>query len=207
MSSEWVLVASVIGVAFFAISGTLMGYEKKVDGIGIIVLASVTAMGGGTLRDLLLGQPVFWIEQSVYLYATYLSIFLSIMFIRVMAKIPEVIFLTVDAIGLGLFNIVGIETALSADTTTITAVTMGVMTAVFGGLLRDVICGEIPLFMRGELYATACIAGGVIYTGLLTLGTAADLCLVLAVFTTVGLRLAAIKWGWAPKLYRKKHKS
>lgn len=182
-----------------------MGYEKKVDGIGVFILASVTAVGGGTLRDILLNQPVFWIEQPAYLYSTYTAIVLSILLIRQLAGISEYFLLTMDAVGLALFNIVGIEKSLIEGTSMIAAITMGVTTGVFGGLLRDVICGEIPLFMRGELYATACIAGGIVYAVLLYAGANYGYCIALSLLTTISLRLGAIHWGWSPKLYRKKN--
>ena len=180
-----------------------MGYKKDVDGIGVCVLASVTALGGGTLRDIILNKPVFWIEQSDYLYATYGAIFITILFIRHFSRISNYYLLIVDALGLALFNIVGIEKALIAGTSMTTAITMGVMTGVFGGLLRDVICGELPLFMRGELYATASIAGGCTYAALLLANAPYAWCLAISLLTTIMLRVAAIHWGWSPKLYRK----
>ena len=205
MTDDWFLFLNIIGVAFFAVSGTLMGYEKKVDGIGVFILASVTAVGGGTLRDILLNQPVFWIEEPAYLYSTYTAIVTSILLIRQLSKISKYFLLSMDAIGLALFNIVGIEKSLIEGTSMIAAITMGVTTGVFGGLLRDVICREIPLFMRGELYATACIAGGAVYGFLLYSGASYEWCIALSLLTTVLLRLGAIHWGWSPTLYRRKN--
>lgn len=204
MSSDYFLFLNLLGVAFFAISGALMGYEKEVDGIGIIVLASVTALGGGTLRDILLSQPIFWIEQVYYLYSTYFAILITILFIRHVSRLSQNYLLFFDAVGLGLFNIIGIEKALINETGMVVAITMGVTTGIFGGLMRDVICKEIPLVMRGELYATACIAGGLVYAALLYLGTPYAWCILGALFTTGFLRFGAIYWGWKPKLYRKK---
>ena len=181
-----------------------MGYQKEVDGIGVIVLASVTALGGGTLRDILLGQPIFWIDQVYYLYSTYFAILVTILFIRHVSKLSQNYLLFFDAVGLGLFNIIGIEKSLINETGMVVAITMGVTTGIFGGLIRDVICREIPLVMRGELYATACIAGGLVYAALLYLGAPYVWCILGALLTTVFLRLGAIYWGWQPKLYRKK---
>ncbi|GGW91802.1 hypothetical protein GCM10007391_27560 [Alteromonas halophila] len=182
-----------------------MGYDKEVDGIGVIVLASVTALGGGTLRDILLDEPIFWIDQVYYLYSTYIAILLTILSIRHVSRLSQNYLLFFDAVGLGLFNIIGIEKSLINETGMVVAITMGVTTGVFGGLIRDVICKEIPLVMRGELYATACIAGGLVYAALLYAGAPYAWCILGALFTTVFLRLGAIHWGWQPKLYRKKN--
>lgn len=204
MSSDWFHLLNVLGVAFFAISGTLAGYDKEVDGIGVTVLASVTALGGGTLRDILLNQPVFWIEDPDYLYSTYLAILITVLLIRHFSRISPQYFLIVDAVGLGLFNIVGIEKALIEGTSMVVAVTMGVTTGVFGSLIRDVICREIPLVMRGELYATACIAGGVAYAVFLYLSVPYLWCILGSLAITGCMRLAAVHFDWKPKLYRKR---
>ena len=204
VSNEWFHFLNVIGVAFFAISGTLMGYEKKVDGIGIAVLASVTALGGGTLRDILLNQPVFWVEDADYLISTYLSIIITIILIRHFSRISNYYLLLVDALGLALFNIVGIEKSLIEGTSMVVAITMGITTGVFGSLIRDVICREIPMVVRGELYATACIVGGLIYALLLYAGAPYLWCILASLSATIFLRLGAIHWGWQPRLYRRK---
>ncbi len=202
MSSDWFHLLNVLGVAFFAISGTLAGYDKEVDGIGVAVLASVTALGGGTLRDILLNQPVFWIEDPDYLYSTYLAILITVLLIRHFSRISPQYFLIVDAVGLGLFNIVGIEKALIEGTSMVVAITMGVTTGIFGSLIRDVICREIPLVMRGELYATACIAGGVAYAVFLYLSVPYLWCILGSLATTGGIRLAAVYFDWKPRLYK-----
>ncbi len=204
VSNDYFLFLNLMGVAFFAVSGALMGYDKEVDGIGIIVLASVTALGGGTLRDILLSEPIFWVEQVYYLYSTYIAILLTILLIRHVSRLSQNYLLFFDAVGLGLFNIIGIEKSLINETGMVIAITMGVTTGVFGGLIRDVICKEIPLVMRGELYATACIAGGLAYAALLYLGAPYIWCILGALFTTMFLRLGAIHWGWQPRLYKKR---
>lgn len=129
------------------------------DGFGVIVLASATAIGGGTLRDMMLDVPVFWIADNDYLYTTLIAAFIPIIWLRLSPRFPYHYLLIADAFGLALFNVVGIEKALANDTGIAVAIAMGTITGVFGGLLRDVICREVPLVLGGELYATTCIVG------------------------------------------------
>lgn len=195
---------NIIGVAFFAISGTLLGHDKDIGGFGVVVVGTVTALGGGTLRDVLLNQPVFWIAQPDYLYATYAAIFVAVIFIRYMPDVSNYYMLLVDAIGMAIFNVVGIEKALIEGTTMIVAITMGMTTGIFGGLMRDVICREVPLVMRDELYSTACFCGGLAYAALFLLGVPYLWCIFGSLFITVFLRLGALHWGWQPNIFRKR---
>ena len=203
MSNEWFHFLNIIGVAFFAMSGTLMAYHKKVDSFGMTVLATLTAVGGGTLRDVLLDQPVFWIADPDYLVSTYSAIFVTFILLRLNSKLNAYYILLVDAIGLGLFNIIGIEKSLIAETGMLVALTMGVCTAIFGGILRDIFCREMPLVMRGELYATACVAGGLAYAGLFYSGVPYLWCILGSLGTTIFLRVGAIHWDWNPTLYKR----
>lgn len=180
-----------------------MAYKKKVDSFGMTVLATLTAIGGGTIRDVLLNKPVFWIEDPSYLISTYCAIFVTYILLRLNSQLNGYYILFADAIGLGIFNIVGIEKTLIADKGMLVAVTMGVCTATFGGILRDVFCREMPLVMRGDLYATACVAGGLAYAGLFYSGVAYYWCILGSLSTTLFLRLGAIHWNWSPTLYNR----
>ncbi|ASM56162.1 MULTISPECIES: trimeric intracellular cation channel family protein [Pseudoalteromonas] len=204
MAFEYFHFMSLIGVAFFAISGTLLGHEKNIGGFGVVVVGSVTALGGGTLRDILLNQPVFWIAEPDYLYATYGAIFIAVVFIRHLPHVSNYYMLLVDVLGMAIFNIVGIEKSLIEGTTMIVAITMGMTTGIFGGLMRDVICREIPLVMREELYSTACLSGGLTYAALFLLGVSYIWCILGSLFITVFLRLGALHWGWQPNIFRKR---
>ena len=133
MSDTLLLFLNLAGIGFFAISGTLLGERKSVNGFGIIVLATLTATGGGTIRDLLLNKPVFWIEDSIYLLTNFVAIMVSILFIRRFPSPDSRYFLIVDAAGLALFNIIGIFKATQAGADLVVALTMGVITSVFGG--------------------------------------------------------------------------
>ena len=109
MSSDYFLFLNIVGVAFFAISGALMGHQKQINGFGIVVVGAITAIGGGTIRDLMLGKPIFWVEVSDYLFATYTAILVTIIFVRYMPSPANFYFIMMDAVGLAIFNIVGIE--------------------------------------------------------------------------------------------------
>lgn len=203
MTSDYFLFLGLFGVAFFAVSGALMGHEKSINGFGVVVVASVTALGGGTIRDLLLTLPIFWVETPSYLYSTYGAVVLTVLSIRYLPPLSNYYFILMDAAGLAIFNIMGIEKALIEGTGMVVALTMGMTTGIFGGLLRDVICREVPLVMRGDLYATACLSGGLAYAALFALDIPYVWCILGSLFTTVFIRLGALHWGWKPNIFRK----
>lgn len=204
MTADYFHFLNLIGVAFFAVSGTLLGHDKDIGGFGVVVVGSVTALGGGTLRDVLLDQPIFWIAEPDYLYATYSAIFVAVMLVRHLPDVSNYYMLLVDAIGMAIFNIVGIEKSLIEGTTMIVAITMGMTTGIFGGLMRDVICREVPLVMRDELYSTACFCGGLTYAALFLLEAPYLLCIFGSFLITVSLRLGALHFGWQPNIFRKR---
>ncbi len=184
----------LLGVAVFAISGTLMAYRKQLDGFGVIVLASVTAIGGGTVRDVTLDIPVFWVADQSFLIAILITAFLTILWLRVHPDIPRKALLLADAIGLSFVVVMATQKALTHGTSDLIAVVMGTITGAFGGLIRDVMCNEIPLVLRGELYATAAVIGGFTYTQILGLGIETYTAMTIAMLVTLVCRLAAIKW-------------
>ena len=203
---DWFHWLNLAGVAVCAISGTLMAYQKRMDGFGVVVLASATAIGGGTLRDVMLDVPVFWIADTDYLYTTLIAAFIPIIWLRISPRFPFHYLLIADAFGLALFNVVGIEKALANDTGMAVAVAMGTITGVFGGLLRDVICREVPLVLNGELYAMTCIAGGVVYGIGMQMELATQWCGIAALVTTVLFRFGAMRWHWQlPVFYTDHH--
>lgn len=203
MTADYFLFLGLLGVAFFAVSGALMGHEKSINGFGVVVVASVTALGGGTIRDLLLNQPIFWIETPSYLYATYGAVVLTVLSIRYLPPLSNHYFLLVDAAGLAIFNIMGIEKALIEGNGMVVALTMGMTTGIFGGLIRDVICREVPLVMRGDLYSTACLSGGIAYAALFTLDAPYAWCILGSLVVTVFMRLGSLRWGWKPNIFKK----
>lgn len=186
---------ALLGVAVFAVSGALAAGRRSLDLLGVVVIATVTATGGGTLRDLLLDRnPVFWIADTTFLYVSVAAALLTVLYARFRHP-PEKLILIADALGLALFSISGAQIAELAGHDGIVVVIMGTLTGAAGGMLRDVLCAEIPLILRrGRIYATAAIAGIVIY--LLTSGPLGrDLAALLGMTGIAGLRLAAIAWN------------
>lgn len=183
------------GTVVFALSGAMSAARRRFDLSGVVLVACVVGVGGGTLRDLLLGlTPVFWVQEPLWLgiaAATGAVFFV----VGRRWQPPYHLFLTADALGLGTFTVIGVDKALGLGLHPAIAVLMGALTGVGGGFLRDVLCGEIPLILRKEIYITAALAGGallVLLSPAAPVGLGATLaCLVLV----VGLRLAAIHWN------------
>jgi uncharacterized membrane protein YeiH len=180
------------GVAVFAISGALAAGRKSLDLLGVIVIAMVTATGGGTVRDLLLDRTVFWIARPEYLVVTFAAALLTIPYVRY-SRPPEKFLQIADALGLALFSIAGTRIALALEAGGLVAVVMGTITGAFGGVLRDVLCNEIPMILRkGQIYATASIVGCALLVVLDRLGVPANIANAAGATTVALLRLAAI---------------
>lgn len=200
---QWFHWIDLAGVAVFAISGTLMAYKKQMDGFGVIVLASVTAIGGGTLRDMILDLPVFWVNDPSFFYVIILAALLTIVWLRLSHRFPLRYLLVADAIGLAFFNVMGLQKALEYGASPFVAIALGTMTGVFGGLIRDVICREVPLVLKGELYATTCILGGATFLLAQFLHFSNEICMLAAMVSTLGSRLMAMKWHWQLPVFNK----
>ncbi|MGF1685534.1 TRIC cation channel family protein [Photobacterium japonica] len=185
----------MFGTAVFAASGVLLAGRLRMDPFGVVVLASVTAIGGGTIRDMALGAtPVFWITDTTYLWVIFVTCLISMIAIRRPRQMPWYILPVADAIGLAVFVAIGVEKALRFGATPMVAVIMGVLTGCGGGVIRDVLAREIPMVLRTEVYATACILGGIVHTTALTVGVAASVATLAGIITTLTIRLAAIRW-------------
>ena len=178
------------GTFVFALTGAFKARAYKMDVFGGIVLAFVTAYGGGTLRDLLIGvKPVNWINDNIALGLVFAGTAFTFLLKENVNRIKRAIFYT-DAIGLGLFTAWGIEIALRNGLNDIYALVMGVITATFGGLIADVLCSAIPnLLKKGELYATACAIGGVVYLLLKQVSLENNINLAICVLVVVGIRI------------------
>ncbi|MBX3646611.1 MAG: trimeric intracellular cation channel family protein [Rhodocyclaceae bacterium] len=159
----WVGLAAV---AVNALTGVLDAGRKNMDLVGVVMVGSATALGGGTVRDLLLDRQVFWISDQTYLVAALATTLLVFFLVRGL-RLPPRLFLVPDAVGLALFTIVGTQVALEWEAPWLAASLLGVITGVVGGVLRDVLCNDVPLvFVRGELYASAAWAGALTLIGL-----------------------------------------
>ncbi|MCF8072566.1 MAG: trimeric intracellular cation channel family protein [Desulfarculaceae bacterium] len=184
----------MFGTVVFAISGAMSAGRQKFDLSGVILVACVVGVGGGTIRDLVLGyDPVFWVSAPVYLgvaAATGAAFF----FLGRWWEPPSRLFLWSDAVGLGVFMVGGAAKTLEMGFPAGMAVLMGVLTAVGGGFMRDVICGQVPLILRKEIYATAALAGALVLVALKKLGLAPPLPSLAGGILALLLRLAAIRW-------------
>lgn len=189
------------GVAVFAASGALAAARKNLDLLGMVVIATVTAIGGGTVRDLLLDRPVFWLVRDSYLYVSLGAAFATVLYTRRFHP-PDRALAVLDALGLAFFTIGGAQIAENLEHSGVVVVLMGTLTGVAGGMIRDVLTAEIPLILRkGQIYATAAIAGAVLY---LVLQAVADrtIAAYLGMTCIAAVRLGAIAWNWTLPVFR-----
>ena len=161
--TELIFYLDIFGTISFAVAASLMAYKKNLDPFGILVISVITSVGGGTLRDILLrNYPIFWIDNITYLIVIIISSILTQIFIKYISRITDIL-LIFDAIGIGVFTVIGIKISLNFHLHPLISITMGTITAVFGGLIRDVLYNEIPVILHKELYATLCITGGAVF--------------------------------------------
>jgi uncharacterized membrane protein YeiH len=186
-----------IGTMVFAMSGVLTAAEKRFDLFGVMFIGVVTAIGGGTTRDLLLGiTPVTWLSTPIYLYLILAGVLLAMLFRNILASLRRTLFLF-DTIGIGVFTIIGLEKALNLGVHPGVAVLMGVTSAVVGGVIRDTLTNEVPLIFQREIYATACIAGALVYLLLRHLGLDPALNQLFTAGVIIATRLLSIHFNWS----------
>lgn len=190
-----------VGTLVFAISGTLMAAEKRFDIFGALTIGFATAIGGGTLRDMMLGvTPVMWIRSLDYFYVITIGVLIMTVFKKYILKLRSTLFMF-DSIGIGVFTVIGINKALLFDLTPPIAILMGMITAVAGGVIRDTLCNVVPLIFRKEIYATACILGGVIYFTLFFFDVPEIINNLVTMSSIIAIRVMAVKYGISlPKL-------
>jgi uncharacterized membrane protein YeiH len=185
----------LLGIGVFAVSGALAAGRKRLDLLGVFVLASVTAIGGGTIRDLLLDRhPMFWLTDAAYLGVIVAAVAMTFAYVR-WRRPPLVSLLVADALGLALFSIAGAQIAQNAGLPAVSVVLLGTMTGVGGGVIRDVLSAEIPFVLRrGNLYASAVIIGIVGYLMLESIGVARQPASLIGMGIIAAARFAAIRW-------------
>lgn len=186
----------LIGVAVFAISGALAAGRRQLDMVGVVVAAAATAVGGGTIRDVLLDRhPIFWLTDWRYVAVILVSAFGTMLYVR-FARVPAAALDVADALGLALFSITGTQVAERAGMPGKSCVLLGAITGAAGGVIRDVLLAEVPhVLQRGSLYATAAIAGATMYLALDRLSMDPPVPGMAGMICVAGLRLAAIRWG------------
>lgn len=194
----------ILGTVAFAISGVLVAMEKRLDLFGVLIIAFVTAIGGGTLRDLLIGNtPVGWMQDMTYVVTIFVSVVFAIIFVNKLKYLRKSLFLF-DTIGIGLYTMVGVEKGLEAELLPIMCIFLGTMTACFGGVTRDILCNEIPVIFRKEIYATACLLGGASYFLFTQFPIEDSYAYVAAILVVIVLRLIAVKFDVRlPSIYKK----
>ncbi|MEO0789061.1 MAG: trimeric intracellular cation channel family protein [Bacteroidota bacterium] len=194
---DMIYAVDLAGTFVFAISGALAAEEKDFDLWGVFILAFVTAVGGGTVRDVLIGStPVGWMKDLNYIYLITAALPLVYFFKKPLIGFRRGFFLF-DAIGIGLFTILGINKTLGLGLSPIVALLMGVVSSVFGGVIRDVLSNEIPLIFRKEIYASACIAGGTVYLLMSRFMTVSGAYLMIPIGLVILIRIVAVKHKWS----------
>lgn len=184
----------LLGTIVFAISGTMSAANKKLDLFGAYFTGFITAIGGGTLRDVILGNfPVGWISDINYIIAISLGVMLSFLFKQYIIKLKRTLFLF-DTIGIGVFTIIGIEKSLALGIHPFLSIIMGLFSAVMGGVIRDILCNDIPLIFRKEIYATACLVGGALFIFLNFLSIPSSLNQFLTISCIIAFRLLCIRF-------------
>ena len=198
-------IVNILGTLSFAISGTSAAMRKELDIFGIVIIAFVTAIGGGTLRDILIGRlPVAWLQDNVAMTVIFLGTITTIAFGTWVTKLNYTLFIF-DALGLGFCTIIGIQKGMELQFSPGICIALGAMTGCFGGVIRDTLLNEIPLIFRKEIYASACIAGGLAYYGLLYFQVENNLAQVICIVFIVLLRIVVVKYQWSlPSVYFKK---
>lgn len=191
----FLFIIEVIGTIAFAISGIRMAAAKHFDWFGAYTVGLVTAIGGGTLRDILLDIPVFWMQTWWYLAVTGISLLLVIVFRKVLVK-TQILFVF-DTIGLGLFVVIGIQKTLDVNYPMWVALVMGVVTGAVGGVIRDILVNNEPLLFQKDIYATACFVGGLIYWIMMMLGASPMAQGIACALAVIVIRLLAVRYGWS----------
>ena len=180
----------------FAMSGALTAMNKKLDPFGVFIIAFVTAVGGGTLRDIMIGMtPVGWMRDLNYVYFIITGFFLAMVFRKKLDRLRRSLFLF-DTIGLGVFTLIGLEKGIVIGLHPVICVALGTMTACFGGVIRDILCNDIPVIFQKEIYATICIIGGIIFFILRECQVEQDILYLITSSVIIMIRLLAVKFKW-----------
>lgn len=186
----------IIGTMAFAMSGALTAMSKKLDPFGVFIIAFVTAVGGGTLRDVMIGHtPVSWMENPTYVYFIVWGFVFAVIFRKKLDKLRTSLALF-DTIGLGVFTLIGIQKGIDYQLHPVICIALGTMTACFGGVTRDILCTEIPVIFRKEIYATICILGGIVFFALHKMNVEKDILYLVTSSVIIAIRLLAVKFKW-----------
>lgn len=202
MHQQFNFIIEILGTISFAMSGSFAAMQKRLDPFGVLIIAFVTSVGGGTVRDSLLDAPVFWMHDLWMCSLIFITTIFAMIFKSIEKKFQVTLFMF-DSFGLGLFTIIGIQKGINAELHPIICITLGTITGCFGGIIRDILLNRIPLIFRKEIYATACIIGGCLF---LLLAKYSEFSYAFVQISTilliVAIRTLAVKHHWKmPKFY------
>lgn len=191
---SFLFIQDLIGTAVFAISGALAAREFRMDIFGMFIVAFVTGVGGGTLRDMMIGStPVFWMKQPIYIVMIIIGVVFTVIFRKKMEYLRKSLLLF-DTIGLGVFTIIGVQKGLDFNLPPVIAVALGTITGCFGGVIRDILCNQVPTILQKEIYATPCFIGGIIFIILRMTGFESSWVDIITVSSIICIRLLAVKY-------------
>lgn len=200
---DLILVIDILGTLSFSISGALTAMKHRMDPFGIAIIAFVTAVGGGTLRDLLIDANVTWMSDLTFIYTIGIATLVAILFRKKLSYVRRSLFLF-DTIGIALYTIIGVEKGILVGLPPVICVFLGTITACFGGVIRDILCNEIPVIFRKNIYATACILGGATYFLLLNTSLVTEWVVIISGSVVITMRLLAVVFNWSlPTIYNK----
>ena len=194
MPTNYLFIIDILGTFAFAVSGAFLAMQKRLDHFGVLVLSFVTAIGGGTLRDMMIGNlPVSWLRNETAILVIIFAAVTTMFFSRYLKHLTTTLFIF-DALGLGLFTLIGIDLAIEKEFSPGVCIALGTITACFGGVIRDVLLNEVPLVFRKEIYALACIAGGFLYFLLLRSGLANEMANIICILAIFIIRVIAFRY-------------
>lgn len=202
MQTQYIL--ELAGTGFFAVSGALVANDKsKHDWFGVSFIGFITAIGGGSLRDMMLGAyPLVWVKDINVMFSIFCGIMLTRIFFRQLLKMPKALFVF-DSFGIAMFTIIGVEKSLALGVSPIIAAIMGMFSAVMGGVIRDVLTNEIPVLFKKNIYASACFAGAVVYLLLDHFGGERNINIICSILLIFGIRVVAVKYNLSLPQFRK----
>lgn len=205
MPTDFLYIIDILGTFSFAVSGAFLAMQKRLDPFGVLVVSFVTAIGGGTLRDILIGNlPVGWLRNETATVVIFASAIAAMFFSRFLKQFTTTLFLF-DALGLGLFTVIGIEIGIDKHFSMGICIALGTISACFGGVIRDVLLNNVPLLFRKEIYAMACIAGGLLYFLLEKMAIDAVLAKITCIVFIFAIRVLAFRFKWSlPQFYVEK---
>jgi uncharacterized membrane protein YeiH len=205
--SNFLNVINILGIFTFAVSGAFSAMERRLDPFGVLIIAFATALGGGTIRDVLIGNlPVGWLTNSTAFIVIFFAALAAMFFGSYIRHLNKAFFLF-DALGLGLYTIIGIEFGLRYGFNAGACIVLGTVTASFGGVLRDVLLNKVPLIFQKEIYALACITGGVCYYWLSTTAINSDFAKVICILLIFFIRVIAVRYNLSLPRFRKKQQT